>query len=79
MELRRARRMCFAVWEAEETASAERYRHSSRCRNAVETDFCAELGDRKAPARTGIADSVAHELSHPAIATFAERTPIRRI
>jgi hypothetical protein len=44
-----------------------------------ETDFCTDLGDRKAPASSGIADSVAHELSHPAAAAPAGRTAIRRI
>jgi hypothetical protein len=29
----KSRRMCFANWEAEETGSAVRYRHSLRCRN----------------------------------------------
>ena len=56
-------------------------------RSDKDTPGAAETGSRqssaqtwaKASARTGIADSVAHELSHPAIAALAERTPIRRI
>ena len=79
MEMGKARRMCFAMREAEKTASAERYRHSLRCRNWVETDFGPDLGDRKASASTGIADSIFHELSHRAVAAPAERTAIRRI
>ena len=75
----KARRMCFAMREAEKTASAERYRHSLRCRNWVETDFGPDLGDRKASASTGIADSIFHELSHRAVAAPAERTAIHRI
>src|SRR5712691_6857383 len=59
------------------TASPERYRHPLRSRDRVETDFGTELG--KVSASTGIADSVAHELSHPAVAAPAGRTPIRRI
>jgi len=47
--------------------------------NRVETDLCTDLGDRKASVSSGIADSVAHELSHPAVAAPAGRTPIRRI
>jgi hypothetical protein len=36
-------------------------------------------GRQEAWASTGIDDSVAHELSHPAVAAPAGRTPIRRI
>src|SRR5258708_38630501 len=70
-----ARRMCFAMRESEKTASPEWYRHPLRCRSRVETDFCIELGDRKASANTGIADSVAHELFHPAVTAPPRGTP----
>ena len=50
-----------------------------RCRNRVETDFGPDLGDRKASASTGIAERIAHELFHRAVAALAERTAILRI
>jgi hypothetical protein len=61
------------MWKAEENGICERYGHSLGCRNRVETDFCADLGDREASASTGI------ELSHPEVAAPAGRTPVRRI
>ena len=71
--------MCFAVWEAEENGTCGAIQTLVGCRNRVETDFCTDLGDRKAWASTGIANSVAHELFHPAVTAPAGRTPIRRI
>ena len=65
--------------EPRKTASPERYRHCLRWRNRVETDFGPDLGDRKASASTGIAERIAHELFHRAVAALAERTAIRRI
>jgi len=50
-----------------------------RCRNRVETSFCADLGDRNpGPVVTQLIAS-AHELSQAAVAVPAGRTPIRRI
>ena len=74
-----ARRMCFGMREAEENGISGAIQRLLRCRNRVETEFCTDLGDRKASTSTGIADSVAHELSHPAVAAPAGRTAIRRI
>ena len=79
MEMGEVCRMCFTMREAEESGISGAMQRSLALPKRVETDFCTNLGDRKAWASIGIADSVAHELSHPAVAAPAGRIPIRRI
>jgi hypothetical protein len=75
-----ARRMCLAMREAEENGiSGAMQTVPLAVENRVETDFSTDLGDRNASASSGVADSVAHELSYPAVAAPAGRTAIRRI
>jgi hypothetical protein len=65
--------------EAEENGISRAMQTRFGCRSRIETDFCTDLGDRKAWASTGIVDSIAHELFHPAVAAYAGRAPIRLI
>jgi hypothetical protein len=70
---------CFAMREVVKNGISGAIQTLLSCQNRVETDFGPDLGNRKAAVSTGMADGIAHELSHRAVATPAEKTAIRSI
>ena len=74
-----ARRMCFAMWEAEENGICGAIQTLLALAKPGRDRVLRRLGRQEASASAGIADSVSHELSHPAVAAPAGKTPIRRI